>query len=245
MMSTDNPAVLLPECVLEISLQNLMKMSRTANGIVDVSASSTKKDVMLVSDGDEAARKANENFISAIEYCYANRKKKFADSAALRNFVESVGAKINQGIVKSGSLLRSGEDSLKYCYTRLQYMEEELDWFYENLLALISDPNTDPVYLAAFMEYYVNLRIHIFADGCGKSSIALAAWMFMLRDRLPVSYDSRDSYYAHGPTGVYRCGSREDREDFDNFLAYYRTLPSNDSFRNGFAQEENACLNTV
>ena len=57
-MSADNPALLLPECVLEISLQNLMKMSRTANGIVDVSASSTKKDVILVSGGDEAARKA-------------------------------------------------------------------------------------------------------------------------------------------------------------------------------------------
>ena len=227
-MSTDNPALLLPECILEISLQNLMKMSRTVNGIVDVNASSTKKDVILVSGGDEAARKANKNFIIAIEYCYENRKKKFADSAALRIFVESVGTKINQGIVKNGSLLRSGEDSLKYCFTRLRYIEEEMDWFYENLLALISDPNTDPVYLAAYMEYYVNLRIHIFADGCGKSSIALSAWMFMCRDRLPVSYDSRESYYAHGPTGIYRCGSREDRKDFENFLAYYRTLPSND-----------------
>lgn len=44
------------DSVLEISLRNLMKMSRTANGIVDVSASATKKDVMLVSSGDEAKR---------------------------------------------------------------------------------------------------------------------------------------------------------------------------------------------
>lgn len=210
--------------VLNISLRNLMKMSRTANGIVDVSASATKKDVMLISGGDEAARKANENFVCAVEYCYENRHRVFSDPAELRAFVESVGERINRGIVKSGSLLRSGEDSHKYNYTRLQFLEEELDWFYDKLLSLLNDLSTDPVYLAAFMEYYVNLRIHMFADGCGKSSIALAAWIFMTRDRLPVVYDSRESFYSHPCRGICRCDCEEDRKDLSDFFAYYKTL---------------------
>ena len=79
---------------------------------------------------------------------------------------------------------------------------------------------------AAFTEYEINIRGHFFSDGCGKSSIASAAWVLMLRNHpLPVYKGGYRAFYAYEPP--FRKGSRPEEEEkafYERFLNWYRGL---------------------
>ena len=55
--------------------RNMMVMSRTANGKLDLSASATKIDSMAVKSADAAQNLALENTDRAIEYLFNNRRR--------------------------------------------------------------------------------------------------------------------------------------------------------------------------
>jgi len=209
---------------LDFSLRNLITMSRTANGIIDVSTSATKKDSMLILGGDEAAGAANRNFINALKLCYESKDKVFNSAEEVKAFTERIAAAINEGIVKDGRLIRNGEDSKKFNFTRIALLEQEAAWFYKKLFELLNAPDTDCVYLAAFVEYYINFRLHLYSDGCGKASMALAAYIFMRYGRLPVKYEGREPFYRYSVKHLALCGSPEDAADFEPFYSYYQTL---------------------
>lgn len=208
---------------------NLKLMSRTANGIVDTSASTTKKDVMEAIDGKEAARLAEKNYRTAIEFEINECSRIFASPAELRIFIEKIAGMINGGILKKGSLIRSGADSIKWNYTRIADLENAMGWFYKNLYERLTAEKYDPVETAAFTEYYMNKKIHMWADGCCKTSIAVSAYMMLRGGLMPVRYKDRDEYYETASIdSLNDCGSDEDIYTYTAFYRYYQSLMPSD-----------------
>ena len=161
------------------AMANLRAMSRTANGEVDTSASADKKDRMAVTDGETAKALALRNYEAVLDMAWKNRYRVFSEASQMRAFIESLARQVNRGILKDGVLYRSGADSKKYNYTPVAEIEASASWFYEHLFALLCRDPYDPVEAAATAEYYINLTIHLFADGCGKCAMATAAWLLM------------------------------------------------------------------
>jgi len=217
---------LLKEDYLRQALENLQTTSRTAKGVVDISASADKAEKMA---GDltveMAAKRALQNFANAIQYLYEHRQEQFNDSQKLREFVEGVVKQINTGITKEGVLIRGGMDSAKFPYTKIADLESAMQQFYENLFQRLSDPAQDPKEIAAFIEYHIDLVDHFFADGCGKAAKAISAWSLMQKNLSLPHYRSRDEYYAHArlqnPTGD---STTDKQRQWEQWLTYYKTL---------------------
>ncbi len=211
--------------IMDIALNNFRLMSRTANGKIDVSASVTKKDVIEAVDGKTAARLAEENYRKAMAFEMKECMRGFDSVEELRAFMEKIAGMINHGIVKKGSLIRSGADSVKWNYTRIVNLEREMQWFYQRLFERLTADVYDPVETAAFTEYYMNLKIHMWADGCCKTSMAASAYMMMRGGLLPVHYRSREEYYhAVLIDTLNACGSEEDLAKYKVFNGYYHSL---------------------
>ncbi|MEI6237594.1 MAG: hypothetical protein WCP03_03280 [Candidatus Saccharibacteria bacterium] len=205
--------------------RNLLATSRTANGTVDTSASSTKAESMVDIDGNEAAEKAKNNFDATISSLFEKRDKDFSTPEDMKDFVEGVAAQINDGIVKEGSLIRDGVDSDKYPYTRLENLPDAMQQFYTELQQKLSDPDSDPIETAAFCEYRIDLVDHFFADGCGKAAKAMSSYVLMRAGLpLPQYKGGRKEYYQHAPTKIAGSNPAEDQAAWQNFLGYYKTM---------------------
>ena len=207
----------------EQALRNLVITSRTAQGEVDTSASSTKAAQMESLSGDEAARRARDNFEGAITLAY-ERRADTLDGESARTLVEDIATQVNGGILKEGVLLRHGEDSTKYPYTRLADLEEAMTAFYAEFAQRLSNPGDDPVDLAAWVEYNIDLTHHFFADGCGKTAKVISS-MVLMRAGMPLPhYTDRKDYLAHAPTKIVGRDPQVDHDQYQAWLAYYRTL---------------------
>jgi hypothetical protein len=177
-------------------VRNFEVTSRTAHGLVDVSASPTKSDAMSVRAGqsDDVARIAKTNFDNACSYLFANLGRQFLNPTDLQFFVELLATKVNRWIVEPTRFMRA-EDSTKYPYTLKADLEDAYNSFFSELYLMLDDPRVDPRVLAAWIEYRVDLTDHYFSDGCGKIAKLLSAWSLMRRGEDLPSYVSRENYY--------------------------------------------------
>lgn len=214
------------EDYLKQALENLQITSRTAKGVVDMSASPDKSEKMAKDlTAETAAKRALQNFADVIEYLYEHRQEDFENPQGLREFVEKIAKQINAGLVKEGILIRGGMDSVKFPYTKIADLESAMQQFYDKLQEQINNPMQDPKEIAAFIEYHIDPVDHFFADGCGKVAKATSAWSLM-RSNLPLPhYRSREEYYAsarlQNPMGD---PSIDKQRQWEQWLAYYKTL---------------------
>lgn len=204
------------------AMNNLENTSRTARGIVDTSASEGKADQMLVESGDEAATLAKRNFANVIGGLYDNRHHEFTSLAEVRGFVEQISTRINRGITKPGELYRAS-DSEKYGYTPVAELNQAMDEFANELYERLST-DYDPIELSGWVEYRVDGTDHFFADGCGKTSRALAAWVLMRADADLPQFRGREELYSHTPVSVRGRDTAQDRAEYDRWMTYYGTL---------------------
>ena len=112
---------------LDQAQRNLMATSRTAQGVIDTSASPDKAEQMHDISGDQAANLAVQNYRDVIARAYAERNRQFGSPQEVRDFVEGMAAQVNGGILK-GPLLRQ-HDSDKYPYTRVKDLPAAADDF--------------------------------------------------------------------------------------------------------------------
>lgn len=222
--AAEQVAVPTLEDYLRDARRNLLAMSRTAQGVVDTSASAGKADAMTGVTGDQAADLAQQNYDAAIRLAYEHKDRIFASPQDLRGFVETLASTINQGIVKDGSLIRSS-DSDKYPYVRIANLENYADKFYNGLYERTQDSTADPVEAAAYAEFGIDFAGHFFADGCGKAAKAVSAYMLMRADHpLPEYQGGRAAYYAHQLPQIAGEDPAADAAGYAKFLTYYRGL---------------------
>ena len=208
--------------------RNMMIMSRTANGKLDLSASATKKDSMAAGSADDARDLALENTERAIRFLYDNRRRKFKAAEELEELILETAKITNKGIVKEGCLFRSGEDSTKFNYTRIKDIPALWDGFVRVFYWMISEQYFEAVEIAAFSEYVINIVGHFFSDGCGKISMLISTYVFMRADLPCPEYTSREEYYRIASRET--VPSAEDLRsihadpDYVKFVLYYMSL---------------------
>ena len=208
--------------------RNMMVMSRTANGKLDLSASATKIDSMAVKSADAAQNLALENTDRAIEYLFNNRRRTFRSAKELEEVVLRAAGITNEGIVKEGCLFRSGEDSTKYNYARIKDIPTMWDFFMSVFYWMISSQCFEVEEIAAFSEYVINIVGHFFSDGCGKISMLVSTYVFMRFDLPCPEYTSRNEYYSIAARGTIPT-TKDLRQlpadaGFWNFVSYYVTI---------------------
>ena len=208
--------------------RNMMIMSRTANGKLDLSASATKADSMAAASAEDARDRALENTNRALEFLFDNRKRKFKSADELEELVLKTAEITNKGIVKEGCLFRNGEDSTKYNYARIKDLPVMWDGFISVFYWMLSSQSFEVEEMAAFCEYGINIVGHFFSDGCGKISMLISTYVFMRFDLPCPVYTSRDEYYsiasrAKIPTPGDLRGLPADPE-FWSFVYYYMRL---------------------
>jgi len=213
------------QAYVEQALINLKNTSRTASGVIDTTASATKADAMVGGmDSAEIADTAVKNFEETVGQLYDLKDSPVESPEDLKGLVEAVAKQINGGLLKEGQLIRSGADSDKYPYTRLADLEPALEEFYDSFFDKLQDPDTDPIDLAAWVEYRIDLADHFFADGCGKTAKAVSAWVLMRADQPLPTYRGRDELYVHAPTTIRAQDPAKAAQEERAWQAYYKTL---------------------
>src|ERR1700761_7346282 len=148
-------------------MANLNETSRTVKeGRFDTSASPDK--AASLQDGADAS-KVKAQFEQSIGELYDARNRPIKGPDDLRSFVEHIASEINAGVTKQ--LIRTA-DSAKHPYTKVAELPAAMDSFYRELYTRLTTPGENPINLAAWVEYRINLTDHFFADGCGKISKA-------------------------------------------------------------------------
>ena len=212
------------EAYLRDAERNLLAMSRTAQGVVDTSASAKKAESMTGVSGEAAADLAKQNFETAIQEAYDNKERKFGSPEELRGFVEDLATTVNSGIVKEGSLIRTS-DSEKYPYVRIANIEGYMNKFYQGLYERIQNPKADPIESAAFAEFGIDFAGHFFADGCGKTAKVVSSFMLMRHNhKLPEYKGGRNAYYANQLRQIAGEDETVDEAGYQRFLEYYKGL---------------------
>ncbi len=213
------------ETVLARAEENLLLMSRTANGIVDVSASPEKAKVMLVESSSRAADLARNNFETAFLYIRDHLKDPLESPDAVRSLIEHLALIINRGILKQGCLFRQ-KDVPGVPYICVAEMENYQKDFYYGLFVRLSDPLSDSVEAAAYTEFHINVGGHFFSDGCRKTAMAASAYVLLRRDHgLPLYRGGRPAYRAAIAAWQKNNLTKEEREAcYRSFLSYYRKL---------------------
>lgn len=212
------------ETYLQDAERNLLAMSRTAQGVVDTSASAKKAESMTGVSGETAADLAKQNFETAIREAYANKEKKFESPKELRKFIEGLASTVNSGIVKEGSLIRTS-DSDKYPYVRIANLENYMDKFCNGLYERLNNPKADPIESAAFAEFGIDFAGHFFADGCGKTAKIVSSFMLMRHNhKLPEYRGGRSAYYANQLQQIAGEDEAADEAGYQKFLEYYKGL---------------------
>ena len=208
--------------------RNLIVMSRTAVGTLDLSASATKADSMAAGSADDAQNLALVNTDRAIDFLFENRVRSIKSQKDMEDLILQTAEITNKGIVKEGRLFRSGEDSTKFPYARIKDIPEIWDWFTNIFHWMLNSQCFEVEEVAAFSEYVINIAGHFFSDGCGKISMLISTYVFM-RYGLPCPmYRSRDEFYRAGvrkaaPT-LYDMRHLPADSEFWEFVTYYQSL---------------------
>ncbi|HPH64487.1 MAG TPA: zeta toxin family protein [Kofleriaceae bacterium] len=213
---------------IQSAMANLRNTSRTAKGTVDLSASPDKAGSMAEGlTGQGAADLASRNVEQATGKLYDLRNQPIENPVALRRFVESIAGEINTGIVKDGALLRS-HDSEKYPYTRVVELESAMVDFYSEFYRRLKDPGQDPIKLAAWVEYRIDLTDHFFSDGCGKIAKAISGWTLMRNShQLPAFSADRSAIFKHAPTSRRGQNADLDASQLQVWEKFYRGMFDN------------------
>jgi hypothetical protein len=196
-------------------LANINGMSRTiGSGTVDTSATAKKAASMAKIDGS-VGDFARLNFQCVVERVHAERNRAFESPQDVRVFIETIATEINRGIVKEGILYRTA-NSTKFPYTAIAKLPDAMNQFCEEFHRRLSDGDQDPVALAAWVEYKIDLTDHFFEDGCGKVAKVLSAWVLARASAPLPAYRGREEYY----------GFVKDQDMLNEkaWEAYYRTF---------------------
>lgn len=214
---------------LDAAMLNLKRSSRTANAIIDVSASEGKSKIFSKDDPEYIAKLAIDNFHSTLWHLYNKRNQTFSDRILIAQIVNDTNRKINKGIVAEGVLFRT-EDSPKFPYTKVGQLHNAFmqfaSEFYERL------DNSDAIETAAWVHWRINMTDHFYADGCGKTAEIISYWVLM-RHNIPFyKYpEKREEWFAHASKTLKDVSNIESyyQSDYKEWVKYFRTLFSSES----------------
>lgn len=184
---------------------NMRNTSRTFSGIISGGEQIGKAEIIAEKYGsmDEAAKKrlTIDNYNVVSKYIYDQKDREFRNPADLRKFIE----RINMGLTwgkktvdqaGNGILLplkgvkeltqadwknypKMRQKETKYLATKVKDLDESYDEFFDKFFEKLNDSSINPIELAAWAEYHVDIRDHFYEDGCGRTAKLVSAWVSM------------------------------------------------------------------
>jgi hypothetical protein len=143
----------------------------------------------------QSAQLVNQNLADVISDLYLDRNKLPTDAANMDALVQSVAARVNEGIVKPGELQRTHETG--HGQTAPEDLPIARQQFAEELTQRLNDPKADPIETAAWIEWRLNIMDHPWTDGVGKSSRAIAAIPLMRAGEPLPTYPTGKGFFKH------------------------------------------------
>ncbi|HVW82726.1 MAG TPA: Fic family protein [Candidatus Paceibacterota bacterium] len=167
-------------------------LSRTAAGVSDTS-SSPHKPGLAAADGAELALQAAVNLEKAAALAWKMRYK-IPSPDEVRIFLDELARTVSDELIKGGHPL--------YRTWGVRYTgpvePSGIEAAYEGLCVWLAHAlvkESDLLAVAAELEKGLNLRIHPFADGCGRVSRVAGAWVLLRQNLPPAIFSGRDAYY--------------------------------------------------
>jgi hypothetical protein len=191
--------------------ENLQRTSRTAKGVSDTSASADKPK-LAAAEGEGLASQADRNFATTLKRVWDRAQRPMSlTPESLLGFVQEISGLVNAGLLQPGqSGLRTWVT--KYPSTPPADIQTALSRFARELSARLRSP-ADPIATAAWVEKTFE-NIHPLADGVGRATKALSAFVLLRAGQRLPTYRDRTSYYAN--IGL--------DKPFESWLDYYRSL---------------------
>ena len=185
--------------------------SRTAGLGESDTSSSAEKPKLAVTEGADLACRADSALVEALTWAIGVKPAK-PTAQQMKKLIRGIATRVNAGLLKPGvGIWRT--HVTKFRQTKPgRKLRRALKGFYRDLAAKLKR-GKDFIAVAAWIEWQFDARIHPLADGCGRSTKVLVAWVLNRAgfDKLP-NYPSRTIYYQM----VVRSLSE--------WTAYYRTL---------------------
>lgn len=182
----------------------LGQISRTATGELDATSSHVKLDIVRSDLAPDAIRKIQrQNIDSTAAMCSALVEKPFASSEEWRQFVRRLNAILTSQLLTDGTPpYRSFAPGSPVSYVAPLHIPAFAELFFTVLahrdLALRGAmvPQHEAIDLAAFAVWGIDLKGHLYADGCGRTALTLAVFLLLRHDQPLPQIASRDAYYA-------------------------------------------------
>jgi hypothetical protein len=180
--------------LIESAIVVLNNLSRTINGEGNTDVSTLKHKPLIA--GQQLIDQVSVNFTNAVELLIINLVKGLRSPDQTRDLIISAANHINSGIISnqqgffrqwSGYPIQVPPESV----------ESEFEAFCLNLYERQDQIFDSPKKFAADCEYEFNIRIHPLADGCGRSSIALATAILACTKLEYPKFESRTEYFRN------------------------------------------------
>jgi len=171
-------------------------LSRTAQGATSAAYGGAKP-ALRVTDPALLAAKTSENLSAAIAYVWDHGPAIRPQLYHVRGFMNALAAVVSKDLLQPGqSLWRTWDTRERYPeQVAVSEIEPAMHMLCADVAAALSDPQHDPVVLAAMLEKQIDGIIHPFADGCGRTAKLLGAWALLRKDMLPAQFTDRVLYY--------------------------------------------------
>ncbi len=178
-----------------LAANSVNAVSRTAKGVSDTSLAVDKPELSLGS-GDELRMRAATNLDRALKMVWETRTTKFFSTVEIKAHINLLAATINDGLVAA--------DRPQFRTWRVRYpgpvAPEEIAEAYDKFCLWLGRSLPRPMQIsaapvAAHAEQRLNRGIHPFADGCGRVSRVLGAWILLRTDHFPAFFPDSPTYY--------------------------------------------------
>lgn len=183
------------DCWFSAVESNFLSLSRTAKGVGD-GTSSPHKPKLLIADGPQLAEKVKSNLRNAAGYLWQWRSVD-VNRLDFHFVAEQAARHVSAGLLsEERSIYRTWSPQGKYLHwPKPHQVESEWSDFCRVFSGLLRNNSMKPFVLAADLERSVDLVIHPFEDGCGRTGKLLSSFVLLRHDLMPPLLTARDEYY--------------------------------------------------
>ena len=167
---------------------------------------------LISCEGEGLKSRVATNFLDTVRSLLKRRDVAVNTPVDVKTLICETVARANKGLVTKGHGFWRQWESKVPAHPHPDNIESEMEKFYREFLEKHNDPKIDPIDFAAWIEKRFNAEIHPLADGCGRTSKALAAFVLVAAGLPYPEFPSREAYFENIGRSL------------PQWTAYYRSL---------------------
>lgn len=182
---------------IEHFIEVIGRISRTCRGISDTSTSCDKEKLLF--EGEELVKLSINNLRVSLRDLLSGEEPVLNSPAQVLRLIEGLAKKINHGLVElDRPIYRSWETGISI-HVLLENLEKAVYIFCEEFAERFTKlrDKAQSIAFAAWIEKSFNTELHPLADGCGRVSKLLAAFILARAGLNYPNFQSRQEYFEN------------------------------------------------